>query len=454
MSWQDDPIVSSGAPKQSWENDPIVDAPSKTESFLRGAGNNFPLAPQAIALGEKVTGLGDEGGYSKNLEDWNKKAAEAKQANPKTYGAGAVTGALAPLAIPGIGEALEAAPITTNAALGAAGSISNRDLTKDPMGTLKDATLGAGVGGATAGVLGKVLPSAEGLQNFAGKKAIQSVEMPTGIVGAMEPEERQVLGKFIQDNGLVGRDKSQVLEHARELSEQFGKKIGEVAGEAEKNGLTLDPDVHISKVNELLSKSQQFKGSANREAKSLARDYTAGASDIVNLSDNPSWKEIQSLKEQYGKLAFNSKGEIKSEGAKDTYFALKEMLKSIADKAQTNPNLGNEYKQALANYSRMQPIESGLEKAVDSELRGTGSGMGVRGLAGLVKKLPGPVRAIAGPAAVAMGHPIVGLAAALPELTDSALQSKAASAASKIAPYIGKGLPQEVIDYVNSKRKR
>src|SRR5579863_8620638 len=81
----------------------LVPKPSELESGLRGAANNFPMAPQAISAVEP-------GDYSKNLTDWNAKAAEAKAANPVSYGIGATAGTLAPLAIPGVGEAMEAAP--------------------------------------------------------------------------------------------------------------------------------------------------------------------------------------------------------------------------------------------------------------------------------------------------------------------------------------------------------
>lgn len=294
---------------------------------------------------------------------------------------------------------------------------------------------------------GEASPVADSLERFAGKKAIQSLELPN--VGEMLPEERNVLSKFIQDNGLVGRDKTKILEHARDLSKQFGEKIGEIGDKS--GGLTASREVLQDNIQGLIEKANKFKGYENKEAQTLARDYQDGARDIFNkVFDDPSWNNIQEMKQQYGKLAFDSKGEVKSEGAKDTYFALKNMLKDIADQSQSNPNLGQEYKEALSGYSQMQPLESSLEKSVNSEFRG-GSGMGVRGLAGLVKKLPGPVRAVAGPAAVAMGHPIVGLAAALPELTDAALQSKAASGianAARNAPSNPGAISNLVNDYL------
>lgn len=432
------------APPPSW--DETSDVPNKLSSFTRGAANNFPMLPQAIAEGANLTGIGDTGGgYSGNLQNWNAKAQAAKQANPVSYGAGAVAGSLAPLAIPGVGEALEAAPIATNAGLGALSAVSNSDLSKNPEKNAKDALLGAGIGGATAGVLGKFLPSESGMTQMAEKKALQSAELPSGIVGAMKPEERQELSKFIEENGLVDKNKSQALEVARGLSKKYGGMIGDVGDKTET--LHIDPNEHYQAVQGLISKGKQYEGLENREAKSLAHDYTSGANDILHLPDHPAWNDIQGLKEQYGKLAFNSKGEVKSEGAKDTYFALKDMLKSIADKSQDNPNLGAEYKEALKNYSRMQPIETGLERAVDEEMRG-GAGMGARGMLGLIRKLPGPARTAAGILGAAMGHPMVPLVAALPELMNPAIQSKAARAVAPLAGNITGGVNQAVHNYL------
>lgn len=426
------------------------EAPSELESFGRGAANNFPLAPQAIAAGESATGLGDEGGYSKNLENWNAKAATAKSANPISYGAGAVTGAVAPLALPGVGEALEAAPIAGNAVYGGLNAISNTDLLKNPSQAAKQAAMGAGIGAGTAGLVKAAMPEAQTLENLSNKRAVASIDMPAGHLVDKTPAERDVLGQFLRDNDLVGKNKEAVLDKARDLSDTFGEKIGEIGKSAEGGGLHVDPSEHYKAVQDLLEKGQSFEGLTNRAAKGLARDYKGGANDILNLPNNPGWNDIQKLKEQYGSLAFDSKGEVKSEGAKDTYFALKDMLKGIADKAQENPNLGQEYKDALAGYSQMHPIVSGLEKAVDAELRGGAPHQGMH-IPRIVAGLPGAIRAPVGVAALATGHPLLAGAAALPEIMNPALQSKALGAMAKNLPLGRQGVSQELTDYLEQK---
>jgi hypothetical protein len=126
---------------------------SGVESFARGAANNFPLAPQAIAALEP-------GSYSQNLSEWNQKAAQAKAANPVSYGAGAVTGAVAPAFIPGVGEIMEASPILANAGLGAASAISNTDLLAHPGEAAKQGLEGGLIGGAV-GKVASMLPGPE-----------------------------------------------------------------------------------------------------------------------------------------------------------------------------------------------------------------------------------------------------------------------------------------------------
>lgn len=446
----DDSLFSNDpAPKSDdlFSNEPAPQQIGGLESFGRGAANNFPLAPQAIAGGEALVG---DKGYSDNLSDWNAKAAAAKAANPKTYGAGAVAGAVAPLLIPGVGEALEASPIAGNALYGAANAISNTDLSKNPKEALKQATIGAGIGAGTAGLVKGLTPEASTLENVANKTALKSLDMPSGQLVDMTPQERTALAQFSREKGLVGADKGKVLDNARNLLDEYGDKIGELGEKSQELGLHVNPDEHYQAVQGLLGKSQEYGGLMNREAKSLARNYKAGANDILNLPDNPSWTDIQKLKDQYGGLAFKSTGEVKDEAAKDTYFALKDMLKGIADKAHGNVNMPEEYKQALAGYSQMHPIVSGMEKAVDAELRG-GGGHGGHGLIGLIKKMPGPLRAGIGAAGALTGHPHYALAAALPEITNPALQSQAAGAMARNLPTARQGLTQELSNFLSSK---
>ena len=151
------------------------------ESGLRGAVRNFPLAQQAVAAASPV--LGDIGftehkNYGEELKHLTQAAEEGKAQNPWAYGAGAVAGSLAPLAIPIVGEGLTAAPIAGNAALGATQALSDINLAKDPNEAVKQGLMGGAIGGATAGVMGKVFPK--------GVKAPVSAEAPKVAAPAVE----------------------------------------------------------------------------------------------------------------------------------------------------------------------------------------------------------------------------------------------------------------------------
>lgn len=396
----------------------------KVGSFLRTMGNNLPLGPQFSALVSP-------GKYSDNMAAINAATAKDQAAHPVISGAGSVAGAIAPALLPGIGETMAANPAATGALLGGTNAIATKDVSKDPIGAIKDAGTGAASGALISSLISKILPSQAALESKANTLANRSVNMPKDALVDMTEAERQAQGSALRSAGVVVPDKQKALSTAQGLLKDYGQKIGDIADTTEGQGLVADPADHYSAMSNLLNKAQEYNGVANKISKGIGRDYKAGAQDLANLPDSPSWSDIQALKEKYGEFAFKDNS---TKGARDTYFALSDMLKGIADKAQADPSLGPQYKQALAGYSQMAPVVDGLKAAVDSELRGSGAGIGARGLAGLVRKLPGPVRAVAAPIALAMNHPLVALAAGLPEMMNPALQSQALGGIAKALP--------------------
>lgn len=430
--------------------------PGMVESGLRGAANNFPLMPQAIAGGEAL--LGDKG-YSENLADWNKKAAEAKAAHPIAYGAGAVGGALAPLAIPGVGGLLESAPIAGNAVLGAANAISNTDLSKDPTGALKQAAKGAGLGAATSYGIGKIFPKASSLESLADKKAVENVGISPKYLKALTPEENEALGPAIRDMGLVGTDKEALLKAALSKQNEIGTKIGSIGEQLDQLGIKPSEDAILAAVDKLQGEAAKTATLENPELRKLAIWHNKGANDIFNkVGDNPSWQTIQQLKNAYGHAAFSPTGEVKNEASKNVYFTLRDMLKNLTEKAQSNPELAQEYKDALSSYHRMDPIVEGLSEAVGRERAGiAGHGAGHGFLPRIIRSLPGqhdPAINLGTAAAATMVAPHLGPVMALPTLTNPAVQSKAASAIANNLPGIRQGATQELLDFLESKYGR
>lgn len=408
-------------------------------SFIRAAGNQMPLGPQFSALVSP-------GSYSDNMAAQNKAIEQDKQNHPIAYGAGAVSGAVAPALVPGVGEMMAANPMTSGAALAGSGSIANTDLKKNPiLDTAATVGTNAAGGALLSGLLGKILPSTQqALEQKANTLANKSV-LSDDLID-MTPAQRQAQGKSLRDAGIIVKDKEEAFNKAKDLLNSYGEKIGSIAKTTEGQGLVADADEHYATITDLLNQAEKYSGSANSSLKAIGRDYKAGATDIANLGDNPSWEAIQNLKEAYGKSAFK---ENSTQGAKDTYFSLSNMLKGIADKAQADPSLGPQYKEALAGYSQMTPIVDNLKTAANAELSGKGAGMGVRGMIGLIRQMPASARAAIGATALATGHPYIAGMAAIPELTNKAIQSNAAGALANTIPAIQQGAPIAAADIAN-----
>ncbi len=253
----------------------LEQAPGELESFARGAGNNFPLAPQAIATLAP-------GGYSQNLADWNAKAAEAKAANPISYGAGAVTGTVAPFAIPGIGPgmsaALKAEPVLANAGLGALSAISNTDLLKNPGDAVKDAAIGGTIG-AGIGKLGSMLPGGEDI-----------------LAKATSPE---AVAAKLANPGMEAGD---VDAMARALPNTFGK-MKQIAGHLSDNAdslLTSSPYLQegaIPKddVFKVLQSARNNIGGRSGESASAARTLDAWAEELKTLKSTVSQSNLKDV---------------------------------------------------------------------------------------------------------------------------------------------------------------
>jgi len=420
------------------ENPPDFGGPKtgKVESFARGAVNNFPLAPQAVAALEP-------GSYSENLAEWNKAAQAAKAANPKTYGAGAVTGALAPLAVPYVGPALKASPIAGNALLGAAGAVSNTDVLQHPLDAAKEAVMGGAIGAGTAGILGKVLPTGEGMSAIADREAVKTAGFrPGAFAGASEPEIAQA-GQFIRENGLAEGPLADRVKTAQDLVKTYGKQLEDMGANA-LPGQAVD-------TAPLIQKAAPYVNSSNKAAKALFRDYSSGVKDLQSLGDKPTFQQLQDMKEMYGKLAFNPDHTVKNEAAKDVYFQLKD---AITKTIQSSPE---EYQQALHGYSLASDVQAGLEKqhGIHVTTGESHAGVGGHGLHSLIKQVPGvtnpKVSIPVGAGLAAMGHPVIGATLGIHSLMATPqARVAAAEAIGSAAPTVGAAIKAGSTDAITS----
>ncbi len=183
---------------------------------------NIPFAQQAAAAIAPINPLSEKSDYSGELQHLTNAAESGKAQNPVSYGAGAVAGTLAPLAIPGAGEAMAAtypAAIASNAGLSAAQSLSDTNLTNPSGDALKQALIAAGIGG-TIGAAGKYLTPAKALAPEAAAPEASapiakgvSVEAPPEIA-APNGNVTEVGGRAIP-NKPVAKDFTPSAERAR-----------------------------------------------------------------------------------------------------------------------------------------------------------------------------------------------------------------------------------------------
>ncbi len=407
--------------------------PSNLESFARGAENNFPLLNQAIAGSSAV--LGDKS-YSQNLAQQNQDIAAAKQAHPVPYGAGAVAGAVAPLAIPGVGEALAASPIAASAALGAAQGVGSTDIAQNPGEALKNAAVGAGTGAVAGAILPTGAGTAKDLEEFANTKGVQSLGLKPGTLG-IPSDELNDLGQFAHEIGAVKGPLEQRVNNVQDIMQQVGGQIGEMGAGAQP---LQDVAPYVDKLAELAKESSAiFEPSANQELGS----YRMAMS---NLKPGITFDELQNLKSGVGTRAFDASGEVKNDALANVYRVYKDAMKSIVDASPA------EYQDAMTQYGKLKDIHSALmnqfQKAQAQGVQAKGFGMAGK-LAGMVSgEHPTANLAVAG--ALAPAHPFMALGALTPIATNPAAMSGAARSVAGALPTVGAGLKLGSVDAVTS----
>lgn len=432
MAWAPPSTDETVAPASSgWTpppDDETLAGPSKTESFLRGAGNNFPLLPQAIAEGGAIADQfkgKDTGGkistalkalisghmegtgpaYSEHLADWKGKAAAAKEENPASYDIGAGVGTLAPLAIPGVGEAMEAAPIASNAALGAASAVSDTDLRQDPERAALEGLAGGVVGGVTGA-------AAKGVGNF-----LEDVIKPAG-----SRIEANATAQALDLNPAAIRRMSRGLKNPEDAMNAMGEKLNEhfpdLIGTFDTAGSKYDKllaahDAAGAQIGDVVDKTSEGLGNyvidsqtAIQKLKAAAAQYegltsaraTDAAAELTDLA-----KRMEDLQSQ-GKLTFRALADLKTDvgsayhnpnfqnhGIDQAYGILSDTIDGVLDRVTTDdPAVKPAFDKAKEIYKLTSNILPAMRKGVAKEVSGAGGGLANAGLG----------------AAAVMGHPV------------------------------------------------
>lgn len=407
-----------------------ANTPSAPEAFGRGALRNFPLAQQATAALEP-------GDYSENIKDLVSKAETAKSAHKIAYGAGAVTGAAAPLLIPGVGEGLAAAPMLGNAALGASDALSDTDLTKNPADIAKKAIGGGLIGGA----VGKLLPNgkaaAEGLEEYASRKGVQALNLHPGSLGVPD-EELADLGHFADQLGLVKGSTQERVQQVNDLLQQTGSQIGDVGAGSAK----LSPEAMSDAINNLSDKANDSAKFFGSDANADLNMYRQGMANLQN--NGQSFEGLQALKTAYGEKAFKN-GQVVNDAAANIYGQIKDSMKSIIKESP------EQYQDLMTSYGQLKDIQSGLTKQLQNEQAkgATAKGFGMAGkMVGMLGQ--NPAINIGAAAALAPVHPFMALGALTPLITNPQSMTQAAQGLSKALPAVANAAKPIGTDLITS----
>lgn len=257
--------VSSGFNPDSYlKNKNIQISPdvSQIESGVRGLAQGA-----SFGFSDEITGaleaLLSEKTYEQARDESRKAYEDAQAANPYTYGAGQIGGAVATAFIPGLGEM----NLAKAAAMGGAQALG--DSKADNIADLaKDTALGVGIGGATHGVLDKVVsPGLKYLKNKAGEYLPEAVDFTT-----------KKLGK-----GLFGVDEKATenyLKNANDVNKAYS--MGELAD------AVLNKADDSSVLNEMRTKTSQLSTDAwNTLNNKAGLDKFDVIQSITNYIDDP-----------------------------------------------------------------------------------------------------------------------------------------------------------------------
>lgn len=257
--------VSSGFDPDSYlKNKNIKIGPdvSQVESGVRGLSQGISMGFSDEITGALESLLSDKS-YEQARDESRKAYDDAQAANPMTYGAGQIGGAVATAFVPGLGEVnlAKAAALGGVQALGDSKANNAADLTKDT-------ALGVGIGGATYGVMDKVVgPGLKYLKNKAGEYVPEAIDQVTKKVGK---------GFF----GVDEKATENYLKHSADVNKAYS--MGELAD------AVLDKADDSSVLNELRAKTSQLStdawGTLNNKA-GIAKDDILSA--ITSYIDNP-----------------------------------------------------------------------------------------------------------------------------------------------------------------------
>lgn len=425
----------------------------------RGAVGMLPLGEQAYSAISSAT---NSKPYVNERQELEKEIAADKANHPVARLAGQAAGIAAPAILTGGVTAPEslAGALGQGAAIGGGFGAGNAIDTLAEGGSgakaAGEVAMGAGLGAAggavgqkLAGLMGEAAPK---LENFAAKKAAQSIGMGSDTLGNMSEQELLDTGKMLMEKGIVrqGASTQEMFDQAKALQETYGDTIGRLGQTTENQFLTADPS---STINMLKAKSMDAEQFANPDERKLAMWYKRGATDLQAMAnknmDNHgifgvSFDQLQRLKKSYGNSAFEN-GAVKNAAAADIYGGIKDVQQDVVKKAIDTPNLPDDMKEAMLGYSKMHPVVSGLQDVLGRERAGNAPAKGFGMMGKLIGQLPGQdkpaINALTSLGLVGAGHPLWGIGAATATLQNPRAMSSMAQGIAHTIPDVAEKLP-------------
>lgn len=388
------------------------------ESFLRGAaqGASLGFADEITAAGEALLSPKT---YKESLAESRANYDAAQADNPKTYIGGNLVGGVATSLIPGVGlakGATVAANLGRAAVLGgvAGAGTSTADPTSSPEGLKQfgtDVAKGAAIGGLAQGgfsLLGKgatALKPSE-LRKFSNVKGLKAMGFTGKELRRMTEAEKQQLGNFGHENGLVKAFGSldEIGEKAAGLKKKAGEEIGDALNsvddlvvkakglvDAGKLGGNL-PEAGKQALKESIDK--QFQFNMRRIGERIEKDLIApnaknplldgevakltGIADRFRSVGGTTMKEGNVIKGTQGKVTNFNSDTVPQAFKKELYDIIKTEIDEIvaktgnleagvsaaggkaigsADVAARNSSVSNAYQAAKSSYGSSKKIE-------------------------------------------------------------------------------------------------
>ena len=405
------------------------------ESFGRAAVNNLPAGGQLGALG--TAAMGNEP-YSQAMQEWNQKIAQAKEQHPNLYKIGAVTGSVAPLAIPGVGEAMATAPAITGAGLGALNAVGNIDIAQNPGEAAKEAAIGAGTGAA----LGAILPSgkklAESAEGLANRKAVEASGLPAGLLNQPK-EDIEKLGQTMHELGLTQGTMDEKINNAQMHLKDIGASIGALGQNIPP---VQDASPYIQRLQDLAKESSEiFEPGANNELGTYRQA-------MANLSKpGLTFDKLQQYKSSVGDRAFDALSNVKNDALANVYGVYKDAMKDIVSASPV------EYQDLMDKYGDLLDINKALGKVRGNLNAGAlpGKPMGLIGKLGAMVTGGNVPATMAAAAAITPFHPYMGAMLGASLAGNPNVVEGVARGVSAAAPAVGAGLKLGSIDAVTTK---